>query len=108
MSTTGVNWYRFTTSAGAVVVGPVHGSGGMLASQYRHGALERMEITRQRALLRQSLSIYEPEPGHVCVYPKFSHRGNGPAVHVDLTDPGLTIEVLAKPGDPRPVPLPED
>lgn len=73
--------YALVTETGRRVVGAVQGNAGLLREP--HG-LERLRLCVLRAKAGQPLSIYEPSPGHVAVYPRLDAQQNGPFVYVDL------------------------
>lgn len=77
---------------GGFVSGCVQGAGGILASGFGGGStpLERLQTDARRAAQGLRLSVYEPAPGHVRVYPEYSAAGNGP--HVDICIVNATIE----------------
>jgi hypothetical protein len=94
---------RIRCSSGVVVVtGPIRGNDGMLGDGCRH--LEEIDLCR--GLVRRTLalakmmalrseeqpSIFEPSPGHLAVYPNWSHDSDGEFVEVPIL--GTDFEVL--------------
>jgi len=77
--------FRFS-GPGLDVTGPVQGNGGLVPS------LARLEQQQRLAADGLSLGVYEPEPGHVCVFPDYSGSDNGRRVHVPLV--GVTISEI--------------
>jgi hypothetical protein len=73
--------WAFRLADGSIVVGPVQGCGGVL--RWNEGR-DRLQLDTERARAGEELSVYEPKPGHVRVYPDYSAAGNGDPVDVDL------------------------
>ncbi len=72
----------FLLSDGAIVSGVVHGNGGVIANC--GDARRRILTAQRRARAGRETMLYEPLPGHVRVYPKYSASSDGEAVDVDL------------------------
>lgn len=79
----GVARVTIETSDGRRITGAVQGSGGALSVHTARAVLDTaiMRLGQRRTLGR----IYEPIPGHCCVMPDYSSRGNGICMAVDLT-----------------------
>jgi len=105
-------WFRITTRAGEVVVGPVQGHGGLVGGATTHlPPARRRKIGGDRMLLavRQAgeegrvREFHEPEPGCCLCFPSYGAGGNGRPVVVDLA--GATARVqggVAVPQEDRP------
>lgn len=76
--------FEITLADGRVVVGPVHGAGGVLNGDA--GNLRRIEVAIERATRGDTRrrSLYEPRPGHARVYPDYCAASNGDPVDVNL------------------------
>lgn len=79
--------FRFRLADGREITGPVHGNGGIIRGE---SARARLELQQKRARAGHAITLYEPAPGCVCVYPEYAAAGNGTPVHVDLR----TAEIL--------------
>ena len=75
------------TGAGFDVTGPVQGNGGPVQR------LGQLQAAQRCALEGSPTGLYEPRPGHVCVYPDFTATDNGREFHVPLTD-GTLLEAV--------------
>lgn len=84
MERTGLDARRYTIrlATGALVTGPVQGSGGVIGSGEHN--LARLQTQTRRANAGEPLGIYEPRPGHVVMYPHYSAHDTGEPVEVDL------------------------
>lgn len=69
--------FRFQ-GPGIDVSGPVQGSGGLIKS------LARLEQQQRLAAKGKPLGVYEPEPGHVCVFPDYTGSEDGRRVNVPI------------------------
>ncbi len=74
--------YRFLLKLadGRYVAGPIQGSGGVLTRQCLPWLLESID----RAQQGEPLGMYEPQPGHVCMFPDYSAEGQGVRLIADL------------------------
>ena len=63
-----------------VVEGPVQGAGGFVSR------LADLEAQRALNALGRPLTIYEPDPGHVEVFPEYTAESNGPGVRVHISN----------------------
>lgn len=73
--------WAFRLADGSVIVGPVQGSGGVIDFE---GGRYRLLRAIDRAREGRDLGIYEPAPGHVRVFPRYTPMGNGEPVDIDL------------------------
>lgn len=64
---------------GRDIIGPVRGAGGFVAS------VTRLLLAKERAAKGMRLNIYEPNPGHVAVFPDYCAAGDGAPVVVPLS-----------------------
>lgn len=72
--------FEFQLATGASVVGPVRGAGGFISTEARLLAAER------NARSGRPTGLYEPRPGCVAVYPRYSAAGDGEPEIVSLTE----------------------
>jgi len=86
--------FRFTLPSGEVVVGPVHGSGGIIrgADKTRPLALRRLLGAQDVAAEGRDTGLAEPEPGSVRVYIEY-HADGGADRAVPLA--GALIELAS-------------
>lgn len=75
------------TGVGFDVAGPVQGNGGPVQR------LGQLQAAQRNALEGAPTGLYEPRPGHVCVYLDFSAMDNGREFHVPLTG-GTLLEAV--------------
>lgn len=73
--------WSFRLADGRTVTGPVIGSGGFVEAR---GGRRRLTVAIERARAGAPLSIFEPEPGHVRIFPGFSAAGDGAPLDIDL------------------------
>jgi hypothetical protein len=96
MSSEWTPWYRFKLADGRVVVGAVQGSGGVIGGRSVAEATDgvrRLRVAIKRAEEGERTGIYEPKPGHACLYPEYSFASQGPRISIPLV--GATV-MLAK------------
>lgn len=90
---------RATLENGQTVIGPIQGSGGYIGSGCLYMGIEHAQLAAMRTIHRATLRameklsthIYEPQPGHVAMFPHADHESRGDAVHVPLV--GTTFEL---------------
>lgn len=75
------NRFKLQLADGLVVEGTVHGSGGVIEG--RHARYRLVKAIRLANADRPT-GLYEPEPGHVRVYPDYNASGSGTPIDVDL------------------------
>jgi hypothetical protein len=90
----------FSPTGELLAQGPIQGNGGMLGFAAAHrpakerdaDALETL-LAVQRVYQRKGSQsrLYEPEPGHVAVYPRFSATDDGAPVAVPLAGTRFTL-----------------
>jgi hypothetical protein len=76
---------------GRIVVGAIHGAGGLIGggAQNRH----RVRDAIRRATEGRSLLIAEPKPGHAWLYPNATAADGGPREAIDLRGAELMEEL---------------
>jgi hypothetical protein len=86
--------FRFTLPSGDVVIGPVHGSGGIIrgSDKTRPDALRRLRGAQEAAAEGRDTGLAEPEPGSVRVYIE-DHADGGTDRAVPLA--GALIELAS-------------
>ena len=91
--------FRVTMPNGRIIVGPIHGSGGMSGSGALHAGLSFAQkhalaaIRQAQRLARRGrrTHVYEPEPGCVAVYPDYCAAKNGHAAPVPLLESTFAV-----------------
>jgi hypothetical protein len=91
--------FRARLHDGTIVDGPIQGSGGEIGNASLHlGQTHANKLALERLLAAQRLYrdrgqcfIYEPEPGHVAMFPQWSLESRGEAVLVPLVGTVFTI-----------------
>lgn len=88
-------WFTIKQRDGKTVTGVVHGSGGTLHGEGK--AARQEQLKRLRGLIRAAtegrpLWAYEPETGHVKVYPDYNFYSGGKTVNVDLRGATATMK----------------
>mgnify|MGYP006954413309 CR=1 FL=1 len=82
------------THDGDIYTGPIQGGSGKLGNSALYLGLAAARDIALRGLAKQvgrakdnrELSIYEPKPGHVAIYPDYSDESDGKPVAVSLLD----------------------
>ena len=93
---------RAELSDGQVLVGPIMGNGGMLGSgalycgidAAERQALRALGLNRLRVSTGKPLSIFEPSPGHVMIYPDYSPASDGKGVPILLRGTKFEISMI--------------
>jgi hypothetical protein len=90
-------WFTITQANGKKVTGVVHGAGGVLHANVDGQEARLHHLKRLRGLIRlatagKELWAYEPQPGHVRVYPDYAAFDSGEAVDVDLRGARATLK----------------
>lgn len=83
---------RAQTADGRVVIGPVRGRGGMVGTGSLHAGYQVAAAAAATTIARsvrlatkqRDTGLYEPEPGHVAMYPDFCAESDGEPVIVPL------------------------
>ncbi len=83
--------YALKLRDGRIVVGAIQGCGGLVGGGVHNEARIRLAIARANAGKR--LDVYEPQAGHVLLYPSATAADAGPSELVDLRGARL-LEVL--------------
>ncbi|HEY1956738.1 MAG TPA: hypothetical protein VGH28_14055 [Polyangiaceae bacterium] len=81
--------FRIRTTSGAIVEGPVQGSGGVIAS------IARLHAAQRCAVAGRPTGLYEPESGCVAVYPEFNAWSNAPTSETIVSLVGAAIEAVS-------------
>lgn len=76
---------------GQIVVGAIHGSGGLVGGGKHNRDRIRREIAR--ATIGKPLGICEPKPGHVRMYQAATAADAGESIEVDIRGARLVEEL---------------
>lgn len=98
---------RALLADGHVFEGPIQGNGGKLgdgtaylgAERATGAAIDQIRQVQRLHANGRPTGVYEPQPGHVALYPDWNGWGDGPPVAVPLS--GTTFEVPPKRWNPR-------
>jgi hypothetical protein len=83
--------YAIKLADGRVVVGAVHGAGGLIGCGPQNASRVRAAI--KRATEGKSLNVYEPKFGHIAMYPSATTADAGPVEYVDVRGATLVEEI---------------
>jgi hypothetical protein len=96
---------RATLADGTVYVGPIQGSGGRIGSGALHAGREAAARDAERTLGRvqrraargKDTGVYEPEPGHLAIFPEETAEGPGRQVVIPIHGTRFEVEPERKP-----------